>query len=176
MFFVTGTLYWIGGLLFIIANLAFGAALVFYNGFLNEITTEDQRDKVSSRGFAYGYLGGGLLLGLNFLLVKSAGRLGIDPYLAVRLSLLSAGLWWGGFSLITFASLKTRAVAKSLPRGKSLPDSWVLRTWSNVQGIGPSATYVEVSHRLFVFQRWHSDGHQHGVGPHGPGAFHRPRP
>jgi UMF1 family MFS transporter len=119
MFFVTGTLYWIGGLLFIIANLAFGAALVFYNGFLNEISTEDQRDKVSSRGFAYGYLGGGLLLGLNFLLVKSAGRLGIDPYLAVRLSLLSAGLWWGGFSLITFARLKTRAVAKSLPRGKS---------------------------------------------------------
>ena len=42
-----------------LANLAFGAGLVLYNGFLNEITTEDQRDKVSSRGFAYGYLGGG---------------------------------------------------------------------------------------------------------------------
>src|SRR6185436_3523266 len=119
MFFVTGNLYWIGGLLFIVANLAFGAALVFYNGFLNDITTEDQRDKVSSRGFAYGYLGGGLVLAFNFLLVKSASRLGIDAYLAVRLSLLSAGLWWGAFSLITFATLKTRAVAKSLPRGKS---------------------------------------------------------
>ncbi len=119
MFFVTGRLYWLGGLLFIVANLAFGAAIVFYNGFLNEITTEDQRDKVSSRGFAYGYLGGGLLLGLNFLLVKSASRLGLDPYLAVRISLLSAGVWWGGFSLITFATLKTRAVAKSLPSGKT---------------------------------------------------------
>jgi len=118
MFFINGSLYWLGGLLFIIANLAFGAALVFYNGFLNEITTEDQRDKVSSRGFAYGYLGGGLLLGLNFLLVKSASRLGLDPYLAVRISLLSAGIWWGGFALITFATLKTRAVAKSLPPGK----------------------------------------------------------
>ncbi len=60
MFFVDGNLYWLGGFLFIVANLGFGAALVFYNGFLNEITTEDQRDKVSSRGFAYGYLGGGL--------------------------------------------------------------------------------------------------------------------
>ena len=119
MFFVTGSLYWIGGVLFIVANLAFGAALVFYNGFLNDITTEDQRDKVSSRGFAYGYLGGGLVLAFNFLLVKSAGRLGIDPYLAVRISFLSAGLWWGGFSLITFATLKTRAVGKSLPPGKS---------------------------------------------------------
>jgi UMF1 family MFS transporter len=119
MFFVDGSLYWLGGLLFIIANLGFGAALVFYNGFLNEITTEDQRDKVSSRGFAYGYLGGGLLLGLNFLLVKSAPRLGMDPYLAVRISLLSAGVWWGGFALITFARLKTRAAEKSLPKGKT---------------------------------------------------------
>lgn len=119
MFFVTGSLYWLGGLLFIIANLAFGAALVLYNGFLNEITTEDQRDKVSSRGFAYGYLGGGLLLALNFLLVLNAGRLGLATSLAVRISLLSAGLWWGGFALITFARLKSRSAEKTLPPGKS---------------------------------------------------------
>lgn len=119
MYFVDGKLYWLGGVLFITANLGFGAALVFYNGFLNEITTEDQRDKVSSRGFAYGYLGGGLLLALNFLLVSNAPRLGMDPYLAVRISLLSAGVWWGGFALITFATLKTRAAEKSLPKGKT---------------------------------------------------------
>lgn len=119
MFFITGNLYWLGGLLFIVANLAFGAAVVLYNGFLNEITTEDQRDKVSSRGFAYGYLGGGLLLALNFLLVANARRLGIEPYLAVRISLLSAGVWWGGFALITFSRLRSRAAEKTLPRGKS---------------------------------------------------------
>src|SRR3712207_8958451 len=45
---------------FIIANLCFGGAIVLYNAFLCDITTEDQRDKVSSRGFAMGYLGGGL--------------------------------------------------------------------------------------------------------------------
>jgi len=119
MYFVDGRLYWLGGLLFIVANLGFGAAVVFYNGFLNDITTEDQRDKVSSRGFAYGYLGGGLLLALNFLLVKSAPRLGMDPFMAVRLSFLSAGLWWGGFGLISFATLRTRAAEKSLPAGKT---------------------------------------------------------
>src|SRR5688572_18426320 len=119
MFFVTGRLYWLGGLLFIIANLGFGAAVVFYNSFLNDITTEDQRDKVSSRGFAYGYLGGGLLLALSFLLVNYARRLGLDPYLAVRISLLAAGIWWGAFALITFARLKSRAAEKSLPPGKS---------------------------------------------------------
>lgn len=119
MFYVSGNLYWLGGLLFIVANLAFGAAVVFYNGFLNDITTEDQRDKVSSRGFAYGYLGGGLLLALNFLLVKNAARFGLDPYTAVRISLLSAGVWWGGFALVTFATLRARASAKSLPPGKT---------------------------------------------------------
>ena len=48
MFFVTDRFYLLGGLLFIIANLGFGASIVFYNGFLGEITTEDQRDKVSA--------------------------------------------------------------------------------------------------------------------------------
>lgn len=119
MYFVSGDWYLLGGLLFIIANLGFGAALVFYNGFLNEITSEDQRDKVSSRGFAYGYLGGGLLLALNFLLVKYAPKLGLDSITAVRLSLLSAGVWWGAFALVTFATLKSRASEKSLPPGKT---------------------------------------------------------
>jgi UMF1 family MFS transporter len=119
MFFVTGSLYWLGGILFIIANLSFGAAVVFYNGFLNDITTEDQRDKVSSRGFAYGYLGGGLLLAANFALVTFADRLNLSTGIAVRLSLLSAGIWWGVFSLITFTTLRNRAPEKSLPRGKS---------------------------------------------------------
>lgn len=119
MFFVAGRMYLLGGLLFIIANLGFGASIVFYNGFLGEITTEDQRDKVSSRGYAYGYLGGGLLLGLNFLLVKSGARFGISTSMAVRLSFLSAGLWWGGFAIITFATLRARGSEKSLPPGKS---------------------------------------------------------
>lgn len=119
MFFVTSNIYWLGGLLFIIANLGFGAAVVFYNGFLNEITTEDQRDKVSSRGFAYGYLGGGLLLAGNFALVSFADRIGISTMMAVRISLLSAGVWWGLFALVTFATLKSRAPEKTIPQGKT---------------------------------------------------------
>ena len=94
-------------------------ALVFYNAFLPEITTEDQADKVSSRGFAYGYLGGAILLAFNLWLVSSAESLGISTGLAVRLSLLSAGVWWGGFAIITFLLLKSRPSKKSLPPGKS---------------------------------------------------------
>ena len=118
LFFIQGNLYIWGGLLFIVANVCFGASIVFYNAFLPEIVTEDQTDKVSSRGFAYGYFGGALLLVLNLLLVTRAESIGISTGLAVRLSFLSAGLWWGGFAIITFLRLKSRPTTKSLPPGK----------------------------------------------------------
>ncbi|HEY2963849.1 MAG TPA: MFS transporter [Pyrinomonadaceae bacterium] len=118
MFFIQGDLYLLGGLLFIIANICFGASNVFYNAFLPDIATDDQADKVSSRGYAYGYLGGALLLLLNLLLVQNAEAIGISTGLAVRLSLLSAGVWWGAFALITFYFLKSRPQKKDLPPGQ----------------------------------------------------------
>ena len=119
LFFIKDNLYLLGGVLFVIANVGFGAALVFYNACLPDITTEDQADKVSSRGYAYGYLGGAILLVFNLLLVLRAEQIGISTGLAVRLSLLSAGVWWGGFALITFALLKSRPTKKQLPPDKS---------------------------------------------------------
>ena len=112
LFFITGQRYLAGALLLILANFAFGVTIVLYNAFLNDITTEDQRDKVSSHGYALGYLGGGLLLAANLGLVSASDRLGMPKELAVRLSLLSAGVWWGGFALVTFARLRTRRVAR----------------------------------------------------------------
>jgi UMF1 family MFS transporter len=113
LFFITGQRYLAGGLLLIAANFAFGVTIVLYNAFLNDITTGDQRDKVTSQGYALGYLGGGLLLAGNLGLVSASDRLGIHKELAVRLSLLSAGVWWGGFALITFARLRTRRLARA---------------------------------------------------------------
>ena len=120
LFFVTERRYLAGGLLLIVANLCFGASLVLYNAFLNDIATPDRRDQVSSRGYALGYLGGGVLLLLNLALLQSAGALGINEGLAVRLSLCSAGFWWAGFSIITFRRLRTRSVATVLPAGGSV--------------------------------------------------------
>jgi UMF1 family MFS transporter len=117
MFFITDGWYLWGGVLFIIANVCFGASNVFYNAFLPEIVTDDQSDKVSSRGYAYGYLGGALLLVLNFLLVQNAESFGMSTGLAVRLSLLSAGVWWGAFAIITFSFLRSRPQKKMLPPG-----------------------------------------------------------
>src|SRR5260221_149013 len=97
-----------GGLLFVIANLSLGATTVVYNAFLPEITAPGERDRVSSRGYALGYLGGGLLLGANLLFMRFANALGFATSHAMRLCLLSAGLWWFGFSLVSFLRLKSR--------------------------------------------------------------------
>lgn len=58
MFFVQGDLYLLGGGLFLLANISFGAANVISNSFLSELSTPEERDAVSSRGWGFGYLGG----------------------------------------------------------------------------------------------------------------------
>jgi UMF1 family MFS transporter len=90
----SGSRVLLGGLLFILANFSFGAALVFYNAYLPDIAPTEKQDSVSSKGFAYGYVGGGLLLALNMLMFQFI----TDTAAAVRLSLASAGLWWLLFS------------------------------------------------------------------------------
>src|SRR5947209_6328300 len=62
MFFLDGPRYLLGGVLFILSNVSFGASIVIYNSFLPEIAGPDERDRVSSTGWGIGYLGGGLLL------------------------------------------------------------------------------------------------------------------
>ena len=119
LFFLTTGRHMFGAIVFIIANVCFGASIVFYNSFLPDITSEDQRDRVSSRGFAWGYLGGGLLLALNLVFVFTAAKFGISTGMAVRLSLLSAGLWWGSFAIITFRRLKSRPATRTLPAHQS---------------------------------------------------------
>jgi UMF1 family MFS transporter len=86
----------LGSLLLIIANLCFGAAIVFYNSFLPQIASPDRRDEVSSRGWALGYLGGGLYLLLNLVLLLVMD----DTSLAVRISVAGAGVWWFVFTFL----------------------------------------------------------------------------
>ena len=119
MFLLTGNFWWLGGVLFIIANLAFGAAIVFYNAYLPDIASEEERDRVSSYGWAMGYLGGGILLALNLAFYLFSDALGVPGDLAVRINLASAGIWWLGFSFITWARLRTRRASRALPSGEN---------------------------------------------------------
>src|SRR5262249_5925021 len=72
--FLTGSRYALGATLFLVANLAFGASVVVYNSFLPQIADENERDAISSRGWAWGYLGGGLLFLLNVAAVVVLGH------------------------------------------------------------------------------------------------------
>ena len=117
LFFITPGLHWLGGLLFLIANLAFGAGMVFYNSYLPNIASEDQRDRVSAYAWAMGYLGGGLLLVINLIMYLFAGKIGLSEALVARISLASAGVWWLCFSFITFARLRERHSQRQLPPG-----------------------------------------------------------
>ncbi len=119
MFFITPGGHWLAGLLFLVANVAFGASIVFYNSYLPSIASEDKRDSVSSYGWAMGYLGGGLLLLLNLVLFLFGGKLGLDGGMVARISLASAGVWWLGFSFITFSRLQPRHAVRPLPEGES---------------------------------------------------------
>lgn len=121
LYFLDGNNYQLGGALFLLANLSFGASVVFYNAYLPEIANADERDKISSQGWALGYLGGGLLLLVNLLFVQFwAEGLGLTTGQAVRISLVSAGLWWAIFTLIPLTALKTRQPQRTLPPGEHL--------------------------------------------------------
>jgi UMF1 family MFS transporter len=133
MFFTTAPVWWLGGLLFIVANLAFGAALVFYNSYLPDIASEDQRDRVSSFGWAMGYLGDGILLILNLALYMFSDKLGIPSDLAVRINLASAGVWWLSFSFFTWMRLRARHAAKVLPKGETYARAGFRQLWHTIK-------------------------------------------
>ena len=89
---------WIWLLIFyFIANIGLNAAGVFYNALLPHLGTDDEMDDISNRAYAYGYLGGGLLLVVHLGLV-----LGVGGDAVIRFCLASSGVWWFGFALITF--------------------------------------------------------------------------
>lgn len=119
MFFLEGKEYLFGGLLFLIANVSFGASVVIYNSFLPEIAPPEDRDAVSSKGWGIGYIGGGLLLALNLVLYLKADAIGMSESMAVRISLCSAGVWWALFTIPTLLALHNRGPARALPKGQS---------------------------------------------------------
>src|SRR5262249_55726526 len=118
MYFLQGTNYLLGGVLFLIANLTFGASIVFYNSFLPSIASPDRRDAVSSQCWATGYIGGGMMLAANLELFQNAGGLGLASGQAVRICLVSAGMWWAIFTIVPLLALKRREAVKRLPPGE----------------------------------------------------------
>jgi UMF1 family MFS transporter len=120
MFFLHGNTYQLAGALFVVGNVCFGASVVVYNSFLPEIAGPDDRNDVSSRGFAWGYVAGCVALVAHLGLLFSAERMGISTEMAVRICLCSTGVWWLLFSIPTLRRLKNRGVARPLVPGTTL--------------------------------------------------------
>jgi MFS transporter, UMF1 family len=120
MFFVTGSNWQLGALLLFGANIMLGASLVVYDAILVDISIEEERDRVSSRGWALGYLGGGLLLAVNLAVVTMHSSLGMSTGLAVRVSMLSAAVWWAAFTFIPYRGIRDRAPLGRVPEKGNL--------------------------------------------------------
>lgn len=98
--------YAFGGALFIIANVFFGASVVVANAFLNDIATLEERDAVSSRGWALGYLGGAILLAGHLVWYTA-----VPNSLTVRYILVSVGLWWAVWTIVPYVMLRDTPAA-----------------------------------------------------------------
>ncbi|MDR7303487.1 MFS transporter [Haloactinomyces albus] len=116
---VGGRNWQLGVVLFIAANICFGAAVVVYYSFLPEIAGPDERDRLSSRGWAFGYLGGGVALGLHLLIYLGHDAVGISADTAVRMVFASSGLWWAAFTVLPLTGLREHTAAELPERGTS---------------------------------------------------------
>ncbi|HZD22430.1 MAG TPA: MFS transporter [Acidimicrobiia bacterium] len=112
----------------VLTQIGFVAANVFYDGFLPDISTDDTIDRVSSKGFAFGYIGGGLyvLAALALILLSGDdGVSGITQETASRIGIGSAGLWWFGFSFVSLRRLPKETIPDELPEEYRSGSFWV---------------------------------------------------
>ncbi len=100
---------------FMLATIGFAGGLVFYNSYLPDIVTEDLYDRVSAKGFSYGYIGSVILLIINLAVIMKPAWFGIAEgnSLATRLAFIMVGLWWIGFAMIPFSRLPKNPGNKS---------------------------------------------------------------
>jgi UMF1 family MFS transporter len=106
LFFLADDHWQLGAVAVVLSSILAGCSLVSYYAILVDISTEDERDRASSRGWAWGYLGGGVLLALNLVLFLGHDSFGLSKSMSVRISLLSAAVWWAAFTIIPFVKLR----------------------------------------------------------------------
>lgn len=98
----------------ILGMIGFGAGNTFYDALLNDITSPGLREKISARGFAMGYLGGGLLLALNIVIIQKPAWFGLaDSTGGSQASFVTVGIWWLFFSLPLLTKVKEQSSDKT---------------------------------------------------------------
>jgi MFS transporter, UMF1 family len=110
----TGAMYFIGRgdwlfalVLFVIGNVGVAGSIVFYESILPHLVGEDELDRVSTAGYAMGYIGGGVLLAINIVMMARPELFGFaSREIAVRASLASVAVWWVMFSIPLFRDVR----------------------------------------------------------------------
>jgi UMF1 family MFS transporter len=120
LFFVHGESWQLGSVAVVMSSILAGCSLVSYSAILVDISTEEERDRVSSHGWAWGYLGGGILLALNLVLFLGHDSFGLSKSMSVRVSLLSAAVWWAAFTFIPFLRLRDYEPRNVVPEAGGL--------------------------------------------------------
>ncbi len=132
----------LGGMM--LATIGYSGSMVFYNAYLPAIATEDRQDKVSARGFAFGYIGATTLLLLNLLFILNQEALGVsDDTLFPRLSFLLTGLWWFGFAQIPFHVLP-KGIYKARTEGSSFMNGYrqLAKVWNQLKSMHTLRTFL----------------------------------
>ena len=97
----TGPGQWLAvALLYVLGRMAFSASIVVYDALLPHVADPEQLDRVSAKGFAWGYLGGGILLAAQLVVIRHPAWVGLpDATAATRLAFVSVGVWWIVFTV-----------------------------------------------------------------------------
>lgn len=156
----------------VMTQIGFVAANVFYDGFLPQISSDDTIDQVSSKGFALGYVGGGLYVLLAFVLIILSGddsMTGLSVETASRIGIAGAGVWWVVFANFALSRLPDETMPDQVP--ERVPEQFALDRSGTSRFLadrrdGPKAARLQAPHalrgRLLVLQRWGADGdHDH---------------
>ncbi len=148
---MTGGLYFVqqgqwplAALLYVMAWAGFAGSNVFYDALLVQIAPDSDLDRISSLGFALGYLGGGLLFAVNVLMTLNPTWFGLpDAAVAVRLSFISVAVWWGVFTLplLLFVHDERRA-ERSFFQAVEVGIGQLLATFRQVRRLKPLALFL----------------------------------
>ncbi|MBI2915347.1 MAG: MFS transporter [Elusimicrobia bacterium] len=138
--------YWLAAALFILANLGFNAGNVFYNAFLCELSTPETAGRISGLGWALGYLGGGLLLLFNLMLLKNPSLFSVPvtDHVPVRLCILSVTFWWILFALPLFLFVPEK-------RGAPIPMTAFQKIEKGVRDILQTFSEIRAHKETFKF-------------------------
>lgn len=142
---LVGTGEWmLASIIAIVGRIGFTGSITFYDALLPHIARDEDQDSVSARGYAMGYLGGGLLLAINIVMIF---QFGFET--GARLSFVSVALWWALFSIPIFLQVpEPQAAAAPQKAGQSLIGASFARIWETIKDI---RRYAELFKFLIAF-------------------------